>query len=381
MTAQNEDDERRHPRVDERLVVCAKYGQVDEFVEQITDNISRGGIFIESEETYPQGTHLKFEIKLTGGQSVMRGEGKVVWRRETGLDGTPAGIGVKFTAMSKSSKALLSKILKTKAKRKAKKKPEPQKKIEPKRPKKVDPKAMAALEEWRNKYEQASKKHQRASATNKKIRAELKQLKSENAETEAANDELRAEIKRLKEEKDLVAESNKQLSRSLEQQKGDSSVVELLRAELKRLKEECVLAGDAYQNVKTELTRLMNERASKKENEASIDTELEPDSKKEDKKDACIFYTFIGEIFDVNDAACRITGYSKENLVGNLIDTIEPYKSDGERIAEMILSGSLAYKSTIKRRDGTKLPVRVRGRIISSDDQGAIVAYYQVNDS
>ncbi len=579
---------RKHARVGEKLVVCAKYGKVDEFVEQITENISRGGIFIESTQIYPKGTLLKFEIKLKSGKSVMRGEGRVVWSREARPDGTSAGMGVKFTAMSKSSKALLAKILKAKTKRKSlKKKPASPKKVEPKRPKQVEPKRPKKVEPKRPKkvepkrpkkverkpqkedeprpsraparyrkskapkatsksdrvdtpsiehsakeetlrsdLEKLEKKTAKTSDLNKKLKAEIKQLKSENVADGNANDELRDEIKRLKEERitadaasddlneeieklekkaaktsdlnkklraeinplksenvaagkannelrdeikrlkeeritadvasddlneeieklrkenrevratkeeamadlkqlkghasrvtrDLkkkverhkkehllvdavneklkeenkslkeenfqITEDNEKLRRDLEQPKGDSTAEELLKVELKHLREEYALAGDAYRDLKNELAGLMNERTSNKgASDGSADIEFEYDSKKEDVEDACVSFTFMGEIFDVNDTVCRLTGYTKKQLVGSMLDTIEPSEKDGERIAEVILSGAVVYESTIKRRDGTELSVSVRSRVISPGNQGAIVAYYHVEKS
>ena len=115
-------DRRKHPRVPVNLLVRVKYEQVDEFMVHFATNVSPGGIFLQSRTPHKEGTRLRFEIRLKGGQTVLRGEGKVAWNQGP-ADGedTPQvpGMGVKFTALDEASKALIKKILEIKTGKKA----------------------------------------------------------------------------------------------------------------------------------------------------------------------------------------------------------------------------------------------------------------------
>src|SRR5512140_233985 len=86
------------------LNVRYKSATVDEFIENHSHDVSRGGIFIKTATPFPQGTLLKFEIRLSGDQAVISGVGRVVWKRESGQSGSerPAGMGVKFIKIGDS---------------------------------------------------------------------------------------------------------------------------------------------------------------------------------------------------------------------------------------------------------------------------------------
>ena len=72
--------------VHERKVYC----------EYATD-LSVGGLFVETEATFPPGTVLELRFKLPGGERVHELEGEVTWRRELEQNGTlAAGMGVRF---------------------------------------------------------------------------------------------------------------------------------------------------------------------------------------------------------------------------------------------------------------------------------------------
>ncbi|WP_152643248.1 PilZ domain-containing protein, partial [Anaeromyxobacter sp. PSR-1] len=72
-------DKRGSERTPVGLLVRLSYGSVDEFTERFAVNISRGGIFIRTREPRPVGTHLAFDLRLQGGETVIRGRGVVRW--------------------------------------------------------------------------------------------------------------------------------------------------------------------------------------------------------------------------------------------------------------------------------------------------------------
>ncbi len=79
------------------LTVRYKSATVAEFVEDYSYDISRGGLFIKTNSPFPNGTLLKFEVRIGEEQTVIDGVGRVTWRRERNLGpGKPAGMGIKF---------------------------------------------------------------------------------------------------------------------------------------------------------------------------------------------------------------------------------------------------------------------------------------------
>src|SRR6516225_7186033 len=100
------------------LNVRYKSATVDEFIENHSHDVSKGGIFIKTPSPFPPGTLLKFEIRLAGDQAVIAGVGRVVWKREASASsGTdrPAGMGVKFIKVDDSSKTVIDKLVSTKS--------------------------------------------------------------------------------------------------------------------------------------------------------------------------------------------------------------------------------------------------------------------------
>jgi uncharacterized protein (TIGR02266 family) len=99
------------------LNVRYKSATVDEFIENHSHDVSKGGIFIKTANPFPPGTLLKFEIRLSGDQAVIAGVGRVVWKRDSASSTAdrPAGMGVKFIKVDDSSKQTIDKLVTTKA--------------------------------------------------------------------------------------------------------------------------------------------------------------------------------------------------------------------------------------------------------------------------
>jgi len=97
------------------LNVRYKSATVDEFIENHAHDVSRGGIYIKTATPFPQGTLLKFEIRLASDQTVITGVGRVVWKREAADGEQPAGMGVKFIKVDDSSKVVIDRLVTTKS--------------------------------------------------------------------------------------------------------------------------------------------------------------------------------------------------------------------------------------------------------------------------
>jgi uncharacterized protein (TIGR02266 family) len=111
-------DTRKDPRAKiVSLNVRYKSATVDEFIENHSHDVSKGGIFIKTSTPFPQGTLLKFEIRLSGDQAVIAGVGRVVWKREAGTSSAdnPAGMGVKFIKIDEASRTVIDKLVGTRS--------------------------------------------------------------------------------------------------------------------------------------------------------------------------------------------------------------------------------------------------------------------------
>lgn len=95
------------------MTVRYKSATVDEFIENHSHDISKGGIFIKTRSPFPAGTLLKFEVRIAEDQKLMQGVGRVVWRREPDRaeESFPAGMGIKFIKTAEGSAELISQIV------------------------------------------------------------------------------------------------------------------------------------------------------------------------------------------------------------------------------------------------------------------------------
>ncbi len=99
------------------LNVRYKSATVDEFIDNHAHDVSRGGIYIKTSSPFPPGTLLKFEIRLASDLAVIAGVGRVVWKRDPSqsVSEQPAGMGVKFIKLDDPSRAVIDKLVNTKA--------------------------------------------------------------------------------------------------------------------------------------------------------------------------------------------------------------------------------------------------------------------------
>jgi len=104
----------REPRTPVGLRVKLSYGSVDEFVERFATNISRGGVFIRTRDPKPVGTQVNLELRLAGGELVVRARGVVRWIAEENLSARPPaapGMGIQFLALDDASRLVIERIV------------------------------------------------------------------------------------------------------------------------------------------------------------------------------------------------------------------------------------------------------------------------------
>ena len=109
-------DTRADNRTGVSVKVRFKSTTLDEFIERYSVDISRGGMFIRTRDPLAVGTVIRFEFTLDDSSPVLAGDATVVWRREHDPQrpGSPAGMGVKFDALTAESRQVLERILEAK---------------------------------------------------------------------------------------------------------------------------------------------------------------------------------------------------------------------------------------------------------------------------
>jgi PAS domain S-box-containing protein len=69
-----------------------------------------------------------------------------------------------------------------------------------------------------------------------------------------------------------------------------------------------------------------------------------------------------GQLLEVNDAYCRLSGYSREELMDmniSQLDTVDSPSDIAKRLAEVRLCGNLTYTSRHRRKDGTDVSLLI----------------------
>jgi uncharacterized protein (TIGR02266 family) len=85
---------REHERVP--CTVRVEFRTASAFLVAYSVNLSRGGIFLETDHPAAIGTKIALELTIPQGGSIAL-EGMVSWRRDSAEPGLPRGIGVAFT--------------------------------------------------------------------------------------------------------------------------------------------------------------------------------------------------------------------------------------------------------------------------------------------
>ena len=74
-------------------------------------DLSDGGMFIAADMPCDNGTLIKFECQVDGSADMLRGVGRVVWRRTSGDAAHPSGMGLKFVKLEDGTKELILKLV------------------------------------------------------------------------------------------------------------------------------------------------------------------------------------------------------------------------------------------------------------------------------
>ncbi len=99
----NTNERRKHQRVPTKILI--KYHNADQFFTDYIQNISRGGIFVPTDQSLPATTRLQISFSLPDCDQLITTEGIVVRsiQERPGRRGDPAGMGIQFQALSEEN--------------------------------------------------------------------------------------------------------------------------------------------------------------------------------------------------------------------------------------------------------------------------------------
>jgi uncharacterized protein (TIGR02266 family) len=94
------------------LKVKYKCTSTDEFIRLYSNDISLFGIFINTKVPLQEGLTVHLELQLKDGSPVVRGIGRVDWRREVAQsEDRPAGMGIKFLKLDETSREVVERAV------------------------------------------------------------------------------------------------------------------------------------------------------------------------------------------------------------------------------------------------------------------------------
>ncbi len=100
-------ERRKHVRFPVRIRI--RYRTADQFFQDYVQNISIGGIFVETARPLSEGTKLAVEFSLPGMKAPILADGvvvhQVICNRGSGTSGS--GMGIRFSELDKKSKRIL----------------------------------------------------------------------------------------------------------------------------------------------------------------------------------------------------------------------------------------------------------------------------------
>jgi uncharacterized protein (TIGR02266 family) len=109
------EDKRKYPRLNISMLI--EYGSKEAFLKDYALNISGGGLFITTTNTFPLGTELLLRFSLPGIDKMFEIKGEVVWvRNYSDGDNKLPGMGIKFKDIDKETQEFIIKYVNNKIK-------------------------------------------------------------------------------------------------------------------------------------------------------------------------------------------------------------------------------------------------------------------------
>lgn len=86
--------------------IVRPYETEESFLESELETVGKTSIILIGAHSRPAGVILRFEVTLSNGNTIMRGEGRVLAYKESAFRGQP-GLALRFTRLDPKSKALV----------------------------------------------------------------------------------------------------------------------------------------------------------------------------------------------------------------------------------------------------------------------------------
>lgn len=104
------DNRRKFARISLATQVKVVFREENQRDSMISQNLSEGGLFLESEVLKPIGTVLDFEFRVQGGGEPIKGKGVVRWLEEDVKK--RKGMGIQFLELNDEGKDVMTKLYK-----------------------------------------------------------------------------------------------------------------------------------------------------------------------------------------------------------------------------------------------------------------------------
>lgn len=101
-----------NPRFKIEKPVAIRFDRFETFVQEVSQNLSRTGMFIRSEQPREVGSEFDFVLQLGEDFSLVQGRAEVVWTRlATEGPDRPPGMGIRFLGLDKTSENVLHRLI------------------------------------------------------------------------------------------------------------------------------------------------------------------------------------------------------------------------------------------------------------------------------
>ncbi len=106
------DDLAFNPRIGLDKPVAVRFERFDQFVEEVSKDLSRTGMFIRADSPRPPGSKFEFVLQLGEDFNLVQGRAEVVWNRTVGEGpDRPPGMGIRFLSLDRSSENVLRRLI------------------------------------------------------------------------------------------------------------------------------------------------------------------------------------------------------------------------------------------------------------------------------
>lgn len=112
--------------------------------------------------------------------------------------------------------------------------------------------------------------------------------------------------------------------------------------------------------------------------EALRDSEKKYRTIVENINDALYMHDFKGNIIDVNENACKMIGYKREELIGlnlSVLDSEENKRLLPERMQQLLKENSILFEGQHIRKDGRMIPVEISAKVVTREGGGLIQGF------